>query len=128
MSEIWLVSCCEEEWTFAEEFASREEALREGAETLGLVPGDGFWIGRKGPGLPVGPIVSADTVVEELRDVAYERVGDHAEDWLAGTTDEQIADLEQRLDVAVRAWLAEHKLEPGFFAVERVIHSSEATP
>jgi hypothetical protein len=118
MGESYCLSSNEE--TFSGDYASREEAIAFAADELGVEPGGLFWVGRSVPYVVEVRKHTADRLVEQLAEDAYDEVGDVAEDWLRRVTDGQLTDLASRLDSVVEAWLEDYGHEPGFWRVEDV--------
>lgn len=110
-SELWAVSSDGERFGH-EDFASREEAIREGVIAYG---GQSFYVGRiERPTQPEEWFEAEDWL--ELVSGQDEYAGDHAEDW-DNSTPEQRAELTEEIRKVMAAWLDRHRLRPTFWNV-----------
>jgi hypothetical protein len=93
-------------------FETREEAIRLGPTELDLQPGDVFWSceAQYETGCGYGP--SADRIIDNAIESAYDDVDELSEVWLENLTEEVEQDLQRRLNHVWREWLVTHKLQP----------------
>ena len=114
-NQEWYACTDEEYWSCAEgPYPSREDAIQGG--TGDLEDGDAFYVGRK---VPFEPRVSGDSVIERIRDDAYEAGGEHAEDYLDKVTPEQEQALTSLLTSAFKTWFSQNGFGD-FFLVEDI--------
>ena len=106
-------------------FESREAALAEAMSELTCQ--DHFdpeqaehfvYTGMDEPHTPTLPGV--EWLVENLQEMAYDAIGEAAEDWLEDVTNEEEEDLQDMVMEAVNKWLEKHKKQPTFFTVTEV--------
>jgi len=96
---------------FHGEFASVAEALKEALEVR---PGKECWIGEI-QAIPASRYVNADVVIDGAMDMAYQEMGEIAEDYLADLSDEATKEL----DAALSAWAAKYA-RPSFWDVVNI--------
>lgn len=70
--------------------------------------------------VPWPPTISADLILENLQDEAYEEIGEPSEDWFSDITDEQALKLENAINEVIQAWMKETNHMPNFFSVGEV--------
>lgn len=95
---------------------TREEALDEARESYGYQ--GVVWTGQEAP--PPIPTVSADRVIEDAQESAWEDADDLSDGWLCKVTPEQKNELSTALDTVFSDWMHLHKLEPKWFSVTDV--------
>lgn len=112
---LWITSVNEESWSsYANSYSTKEEAVAHAVEDLDLAPGDNFWVGQI-----CSPVidVSADSFLNDVREMLCDQVGEHGEEW-PDCTDEQLDELEKQLRNVFFAWMDKHNLRPRCFTVE----------
>lgn len=62
------------------------------------------------------PTIRVDSIIDQLRDDAWEKAGDTAESFLT-VTPKQTKELQDLLNEALYAWMEKNKLEPNFFGI-----------
>lgn len=124
----WLINLVEDEiWGSSDEFDTKEEAIAYGKEEFeGLYEDENgekfdseiykkiFYVGKVERFVPS---VCADSVIETLRDNAYDEVGEFAETFLERISKEEYTFLEERLNQALNDWLDETKNHPTFYKI-----------
>lgn len=124
----WTCSTSEEHWDHSEDFDTREEAvayaMTEFAADYGVEDGGLIWVGQ------IKEIAADDLarhgadawkVIDNLSERLYELVGD-ACDYELEVSKDQEADLDERLESAIRGWLNAHGIKPNCFTIEHVEH------
>jgi len=99
------------------EAESIADVRRIAEQELGLRDGERYYVGVREEIRPER-YLTADRVLEQVSESIYDEVGEIAEDW-PDATDEQIADLDQRLKRVFRRWLTQTNGWPRFFAVKQ---------
>lgn len=66
------------------------------------------------------PTIDGESIIDMLRDEAYEEGGEYAEDYLEDVPKEQRDELTEILTLAFTVWAKEHGYEPNFFPIENV--------
>lgn len=116
-------------WVFSTDpnhFASPRYASR--GDALAAAKKQGYpyvYIGRT---LDVTPSINASQALEQVVDTLADTVGDVTDGYLAHVTEDELSDLQQRLDTVLTAWMCEHKHEPTFYAVEDIEYIDTKTP
>jgi hypothetical protein len=118
---VWVYSCREDNFTFSDDFSTKEEAFKFAIHELGLVAGDTVYVGQKCPA-EASDFIYSDQVLDQMREHSYEDLGDYAEGWLSDLTEDQKGDLAYHLHTAVDAWADKHKKQPEFFSVINIEH------
>jgi hypothetical protein len=119
----WMLfhSCPDEEFSFSERFSTRQEAINEAAEYLGLPDGDSFWTAVMDlrvelPSFPYDADDLIDTVADSLSSDWHEIAIENLTEKMAP----HAKDLEQRLEATWAQWLAEHRIEIRGYTAERI--------
>jgi hypothetical protein len=120
MTFKWVYSSREDNFTFSEEFDTKEDAFEFAVGELGLQPGDYAYVGMKVPCLAsdflhADPFI--DVVIDYMKESSYEELCDFTDSWLSDLTEDQKADLAASLHSAVDSWATKHKKQPEFFTV-----------
>lgn len=112
----WCYSYNEE--NFHGDFETREEAL---AEALECSDGEHSVIYLGNPEKP-SLSVSADRILDDLAESAYEQCGEYAEGYLAYVhkNKEAYNALDERINDVVQAWMKRFGYEPYFYKVVNV--------
>ena len=63
------------------------------------------------------PSVSADSVVEQIAENAYDEVGELAEDYLSHVSIKELVVLEEKFNKVLKEWMDETKNNPTFFKI-----------
>lgn len=63
------------------------------------------------------PTVNVSSVLDQLREDAYEHGGECADSFLDHVTKEKEQELNDLLDMALYAWLEKNKIEPNFYGI-----------
>ena len=101
MEETWLVNLNlgSDDWSYCEEFSSREEAIEGGKELAKKEGMNSFEIGKQNwVGIPV---IDADDILTGLIDQVYNECDEHAESYevkIDSITYEQYEELEDALN------------------------------
>ncbi|MGL5284322.1 MAG: hypothetical protein ACRC8W_21670 [Plesiomonas shigelloides] len=61
---------------------------------------------------------SIDVVVDDIRNRAYDLAGEHAEDYM-DVSEEQLSDLENKVNDAIIRWCALNNIAPTFYTVNK---------
>jgi hypothetical protein len=126
----WCISS-NDEHGFHGDYATREEAIADAANDLGLAPGDAFYLGQASIPTPAAASPCAENIIDNAICEAGDNYGEAAEDWLAIVGKEETADLQRRLNAAWEEWLRAHGLEAHFWTiddVETAVVPEKATP
>ena len=83
------------------------------------------YIGRA---IDMAPSINASQALEQVVDTLADTVGDVADGYLVHVTEDELSDLQQRLDVVLTAWMCTHKHEPTFYAVDDIEYIGTETP
>lgn len=106
-----------QEWYHEGRYANRAEATSQAVREFQLQPGECFYVGfRK---LPTTTI-SADYLLDILKDHADEECGELAGEWLGDVTSEEVNDLDRELDRVLNVWMQKYNHKPDFFTVAEV--------
>lgn len=121
----WMVKT-EDAESFTGWYPTREAAIDEAPEVLGLKPGEAFEIAQAAVYV-AGP-VDAEQVLEQLREQAYDAAGEGAEDYLeVEREDEQ--ELARLLTEVFEAWSTRHGYGPRFYVCHgEETHRAPAAP
>lgn len=76
--------------------------------------------GIVGQAVSWSPSVSADTVIQQALEDAYEVAGDASDDWLMWVGEAEEKELSDMLTKTFREWLAKHGREPTFVVIEEL--------
>lgn len=103
-------------------FDTEEECIQEAKECYGICPGEKIYIGT-----PVSyneiPI-DADDIVEIMKERAYDRCGECAEDWISfRNKEEEMAAYEmltEKLHELINDWLDMFNNKPQFYTIENI--------
>ena len=127
--------CKDDDWTYADSFDTREEAVQDGIEQYKEAldgnstklfdldypdaPSGRFQIGYV---KPYTPIIDVENIIERLQQQASDECGEYGWDFLNWTeiTRPIEEDLRENLQRELDAWLKRYHLEPTFFTVENV--------
>ena len=114
MTERWTISDSEE-GNYYGDYPSKDDAIATGLAELN---GDPFWVGKARPPKALSHGIFAD----EILDQAQENLEDEWQvEWNDfEPTEEQVADLQQRLRAVVDQWFVDHDLSPKWFLVDDV--------
>jgi hypothetical protein len=122
----WTCSTNEEHWSSGEYFDTREEALAYGMSAFaaehGIRDGGNVWIGQVKEITPAdlaGQGADAWRVIENLDEALFELVGDECDHEL-DVSKEAEADLDARLEAAIRDWMIAHDIKPKSWTLEHV--------
>jgi len=64
------------------------------------------------------PLIDLDNVLEQLQDQAYYMGSDYAEDYLEDVKNEDLKELEEKLNAVFLKWQKKHNYQPHFFGFE----------
>lgn len=103
-SDIWRGDICE----------SREEAIREGNEEAKEYGYETFKIGIVED---VNFGIDVDSVIEDIQEMAYDEIGELAEDYLDDATTEERLELEEQLNDVFYKWQEKYNHKPTFYRV-----------
>lgn len=117
--EVWVVSNNEEDFS-SDEYSSREDAIKNGAEELDKESGDTFYIGKKKD--YVLPTPSAEDYFSDLLEKDIDHLGDWSEFWERGwSKHSDISELvNEKLSEITDIIMTGHK--PNFYNVVDVEH------
>jgi hypothetical protein len=120
--DAWVAVSDEEAFNPANEYDTREEALKEAGEDLGLEAGQFFWTGRVKyfdlkPALT--RLFDGSRVLEEAQEQLYDDIVDSDEFCAKATVDDQ-KELEATLLTAFMAWLEKHNWARGYWHLEEM--------
>ncbi len=114
-------------WNCEEEFNTREEAIAYGKEHFEVIYeeefGETFNSENSKKVFYVGqverfiPSVSADSVLEQIAENAYDEVGELAEDYLSHVNIKDLGLLEERFNKVLMEWMVETKNNPTFWKI-----------
>lgn len=62
------------------------------------------------------PLIDLDNVLEQLQDQAYDMGSDYAEDYLGDVSNEDLKELEEKLNAVFLEWQNKHNYQPHFFS------------
>lgn len=99
-----------------EKFASIEACIKD-AIRCGKKPGEKIMIGLCENYVPY---VSADALLDQVSEDAYEEVGEVAEDWpefISRKGYKDVEKLQEKLDKVLTEWLEETKQVPSFYRI-----------
>ena len=131
----WLISFDEENWyqnNFGE-FDTKEE-LMEFIEDTDAIQIYNIYLDETGDELEIDdsvtfyigkveeyvPSINTWTLIDGLREQAYNEVGEWADSFLLDVSKEQENELCDSLNVVLEKWISKHKLQPDFFTVVNV--------
>lgn len=120
---------CNPKWVFSTDpshFSSPRYASQ--GDALAAAKKQGYphvYIGRT---LDVTPSINAAQALEQVVDTLADTVGDVTDGYLAHVTEDELSDLQQRLDTVLAVWMRTHKHEPTFYAVEDIEYIDTETP
>ena len=118
VTETWLASTTDDDWTAAVEFPSRVEALIDGPDALGLEPDDVFYVARATP--PSIPVADPYDFIEQMQLAAFHEVGEGACDWMEMVEEFQSNELRDMLQDTFETWLVRNGHWPSWFSVTDV--------
>lgn len=107
----------EEIWRPDFEATSREEVIKITKEHIEEDDCDSckFRIGRR---VKMDfPTVDAELIIEELKNIADDNIGELAETFLESTTVEQDEELTNEINEVIRKWVDKHGLDPEYYMV-----------
>src|SRR5690606_9620208 len=111
----WTFNSTYDDIWYHEKYDTREEAIREGKKYFGNREEE-FFIGRcTQEGLTKG--CSADNVLEDVAQFAYELAGDVSLDYLQSVKREHKAILQERLNKVVDEWMRDFGYNPSFHVI-----------
>lgn len=118
--EKWAASTNEEYFSYGEDYASREEALKQAPIDLGLSDEDSFYIGKKEPFSLYA--MDSDSFLETLFGQHEDGLGEWSDDWQSEVMgDEEIKKfIEQKTQEITDFIIAKNK--PEFFLVGDIEH------
>jgi len=113
-TEQWCISADEGSGYYGD-YPTKDAAIAAGRIEF---DGDPFWVGKARPPKPLSNGVYADWVLESAQE-------DLDDEWFVEwnsfePSEEQVADLQQRLRAVVDEWFANHGLQPGWFLVDDI--------
>lgn len=113
----WIYNSDEEVWMNCEHYDTKEEAIQAGKEDY---EGDSqFFVGQiKNMNIGVG--VDADRILDDIAENVYDEVGEAAEDYLGSVRKDELSELEDLLNDALRQWMDKHDYKPKYFSVENI--------
>ena len=116
--------------TFAGDFESRRAALETSfarARHMPDTPGT-VYIGQRAP-IDPGASGHAEPVIDRMRRLVFEAVGEPGSDYLARVGEHEQAELDDALAKAIRQWLTAHDLLPHSARVTAISeHSLPTSP
>lgn len=120
MEETWLVNLDlgSDNWSYCEEFSSREEAIEGGKELAKEEGMNSFEIGKQN--LVGIPVIDADDILTGLIDQVYNECDEHAESYevkIDSITKEQYEELEDALNNVIFDWHKKHGINPNCFYI-----------
>jgi hypothetical protein len=98
---------------------TREVAIAEAIDELGLKPGDALYLGTRVNLRGEEFTLDGDDLCEQMAERIYDSAGESADDW-PNATKEQRQELTETVRKVVGEWLDKHGLQPWFYAVEDV--------
>jgi hypothetical protein len=106
-NEIWLISDNEEDFSYSEEYDSKERAIEEARKMIADEDESGtcFYIGKQKIFIPNMHHLAA-AVFDQLGESAYDEVGEFADDWPHFSEDNTKL-LEVKLSKIISEWLNE---------------------
>ena len=103
-------------------FDTPEEALAEAREiekeSLAPEKKEAVYIGVVGEKWK--PTIDGESIIDMLRDEAYEEGGEYAEDYLKDVSEAQRDELTEVLTNAFNKWAAKYGYKPNFYPIENV--------
>ena len=114
MPERWTISSSEESQYYGD-YPSKDEAIASGLIEFN---GDPFWVCKARPPKDLSQGIFADSILEQ----AQENLEDEwCVDWNNfEPSEEQVADLQQRLETVVDQWFVDQGLSPKWFLVDDI--------
>lgn len=112
----WLISFDADNFLDADEFDTKEAAIKGGRRAFG---GKRFYIGERGDDC-VTPSFSGEDVIEQLRGKLGDEVGTEVAWEQFDCTREQERELGEAVDAAIAAWVIKHDLAPTCYPVQDV--------
>lgn len=113
---LWAFSYDEE--LFHGNFGSKEEVINEALEYKDSYDQDYFFVGQIDE--EVGISIDVDSLLEEINEGVYERVGELADDYLVDVDKEHVRILEDRLNDVLYEWMDEFGYKPNFWTIKNV--------
>lgn len=98
---------------------TKEEAIEEAKDYIESV-GESHKTIYLGRIQPVAISVNTEYLLDEVGDNVYAEVGDIASDYLTDVTDEDLDELDTKVNEVVRDWVMEH-YPPNFSSVDNVV-------
>lgn len=117
MEYAWSVN--EEDYHGSE--ATREAAVQAAIGDNDLEPGRKVWTGEAVKRSAGYYLTSADRLLEDMQERAYEHHGEYSEDWLTKVSSEQERELDLDLKAAVDAWAEKYGHRPFFYEVSNTV-------
>lgn len=111
----WMFNTVGSEIWYGDYFETKEEAIAAGKEEYeGMYTR--FIVGQIEPAhIPIN--VDAEHILENIKEVASDIVGEVADDYLKDVTTEDEHLLEKRLSVVIEEWMKEFDYTPKFFHI-----------
>lgn len=106
-----------ETWTEGEYFNTEEEAIKEGRE---YAKEEGYEQYETGQIQIFIPCVNVSSVLDNIREDAYERCGEAGEDYFDDVTRDHESELEDRFNEVLIQWMEEHKLNTQYFNLDNI--------
>ena len=118
----WVAVSDEESYNPANEYATREEAIKEAVEDLDLEDGQPFWTGRVEhvdlqPSL--ARLFNGTLVIEEAQERLYAEISESSEFCATATADQRKA-LETALLETFMKWLDKYGWAKGYWTLEKM--------
>lgn len=117
MEYAWSVN--EEEYHGSED--SRAAAIQAAISDNDLEPGRKVWTGEIVKRSAGYYLTSADRLLEDMQERAYEDNGEYSEDWLTKVTTDQEKELNLALKAAADAWAEKHGHHPYFYEITNTV-------
>ena len=110
----WLFNETDGELWCGDFYDTKEEAIAA-ARRDGLSE---FYVGQFK--LTELPHIDAERLMDDLADQVFDEAGEFAENYLDDVTEEQIKELEQKLNAVFAEWSSAHCLDPDFGTIVRI--------
>lgn len=111
----WMFNKVGSEIWHGDYFDTKEEAIEAAKEEYEDIY-DSFVVGQIEPA-HISVDVNVDSILENINAVAFDVVGEVADDYLNDVTKEHRSILEKRLSVVLKEWMGEFNYYPQFFHI-----------
>lgn len=95
--------------------SSKEEIIREAFIESEI--GQTVYVGKTKKVCITRYTPCASSILDEMKESAFDDLGESTESWLDKVTDEQNGELQEQIDNVIKNWAIKHKHTPSFYEV-----------